>query len=321
MKPGLSILDTTSEEVRHVINAILGSDFSLRFAETYEREEQLALASQSEFIWVGWPPVDGEMIRIAPNLKVIHKCGIGVDDIDIETARKRGIRVFITSGINSVPVSEMALLMMLSLLRKLSKADRSIKEGKWLKTEMRGESQHLTSKSIGIIGMGNIGKNLAKLLLGFECSVKYYDVNKLPFETEKQLQVQYSDLNHIIQSSDVVSLHLPFNQHTRYLFKYDEFKKMKKGAIFINCARGELVKEEDLIRALEEKIIAGAGLDVFENEPLSPESPLTRLDNVLLTPHIAGSTINNMHLRAQKILDNLRKFQIGENINPNDIIV
>ena len=319
-KKTVSILDTTSSEVRSVIQQILGVDYNLCFAESYDRAEQLSLAKAADYIWVGWPPVDAEMIASSSHLKVIHKCGVGVDDIDVATAKQKDIKVFITSGVNAVPVSELSLLLMMTLFRRLPMADSSMREGLWIKKEMRGLSHHLTGKIVGIVGMGNIGKNLAKLLRGFDCRVLYYDVMRLDPSLESSMNVQFAPMDEIIQNSDAISLHMPLTQETKGLFNYAVFKRMKKEAVFINCARGELVVELDLIRALQEECILGAGLDVFDQEPLSADNPLLKLKNVVLTPHIAGSTINNMNLRAERIKRNLNAFDGGGVIHPSDII-
>lgn len=321
MKHRLSVLDVTAEEVRKVILNDLGADYDVRFASSYDRQEQLALAKDADFLWVGWPPVDAEMIGEAKSLKVIHKCGMGVDEIDLNAARARNIKVYITNGINAVPVSEMALLLIMAVLRRLVYADANLRKGKWLKTELRGEAQHLTGKTVGIVGIGNIGKNLAKLLRGFECNVHYYDVFRLPEDIEDTLGINYRKFDVLLRTSDIVSLHVPLTAETTNMINAKTIAMMSRSAILVNTARGGLVDGNALIEALQTGAIAGAGLDVFATEPLEKGSPLLTMDNVVLSPHVAGSTLNNMSLRAARIAKNLSSFLGGGLIAKEDVVV
>jgi phosphoglycerate dehydrogenase-like enzyme len=317
----LSVLDVMSEEVKNIILHELGDDYEIKFASSYGRSEQLGLMVEADFLWVGWPPVDAEMIEKAVNLKVIHKCGTGVDRIDLKAAKSRNIKVFITSGINAVPVSEMALLLIMAVLRRLVCADANLRKGKWLKTELRGKSQHLAGKTVGIIGIGHIGKNLAKILKGFECQIYYYDINRMALDQEKTLGVSYKPLDELLKTSDVVSLHAPLTPETEKMINSKTLTMMRQSAILINTARGGLVDEQALVSALRTGVIAGAGLDVFAKEPIEETNPLLTMDNVVLTPHIAGSTLNNMLIRTRRIARNLAAFLNSEEVAKEDIIL
>jgi len=317
----LSVLDVTTQEVRKVIDQYLGAAYDIRYAASYDRQEQLELAAAGDFIWVGWPPVDAEMIAKAPKLKLIHKCGVGVDKINLNAARAKGIKVFLTGGINAIPVSEMALLLMMAVMRHLFHANLCLRGGKWIQSELKGINQHLTGKTVGIVGMGNIGKNLAKLLKGFECRVLYFDVLRPSPETEQALGITYSPLEKLFRSSEIISLHAPLTPETTHMINAKTLGMMEKGTILVNTARGGLIDEKALIDALRSGAIAGAGLDVFETEPLATDSPLLIMDNVILSPHIAGSTLNNMSSRAIRIAKNLDAFINGGEIAKTDIVV
>jgi phosphoglycerate dehydrogenase-like enzyme len=179
----------------------------------------------------------------------------------------------------------------------------------------------LSGKTVGLIGMGNIGKNLTKLLKGFDCKILYYDVCRLTSEDERALSIIYTAFEELMKNSDVVSLHLPLTPETKNLINAETLAMMDRNAILINTARGGLVDEKALINALQQGMIAGAGLDVFAMEPIDPNSPLLTMNNVVLSPHVAGSTLNNMPDRAKHIARNLNAFITGSEISKADIIV
>jgi phosphoglycerate dehydrogenase-like enzyme len=321
MKYVLSVLDITAEEVKNVIDRELGAIYDIKYASSYDRREQLDLAAEADFIWVGSPSVDAEMIDKAPKLKIIHKCGIGVDKIDLEAARAKGVKVYITGGVNAIPVAEMTLMLIMAVLRRFVYADVNLRKGKWLSAEIRGVSQHLTGKTVGIVGMGNIGRNFAKLLKGFECKVYYYDVCRPSPAVESALGITYSSLGELLKNSEVISLHIPLTPETENMINRETLAMMNKNAILVNTARGGLIDEKALVEALQKETIAGAGLDVFEMEPVDPRSPLLAMDNVVLSPHLAGSTINNLPVRAKHIARNLDAFLCGGEIAQSDRIV
>ena len=321
MRYTLSVLDVTPAEVRKVIHQYLSGAYDIRYAESYDRQEQLELAAAADFLWVGWPPVDAEMIVKTTKLKLIHKCGVGVDKIDLTAARSKGIKVYLTGGINAIPVSEMALLLMMAVMRHLVYANIRLRNGKWISTELKGINQHLTGKTVGIVGMGNIGKNLTKLLKGFECNVFYYDVQRPSPDMERTFGITYKPLEELLKSCEIISLHAPLTPETTHMMNAKTLAMMDKNAILVNTARGELIDEKALVDALRNGTIAGAGLDVFATEPLDPNSPLLAMDNVILSPHVAGSTLNNMSARAMRIVKNLDAFINGGEIAKTDIVV
>ena len=321
MKYTLSVLDVISEDVRKVINQYLGDAYDIRYASSYDRHEQLDLAAAADFLWAGWPKVDAEMIGQAPKLKLIHKCGVGVDKIDLNAAREKGVKVYLTAGINAIPVSEMALMLMMAVMRHIVYANINLRNKKWVQTELKGMNQHLTGKTVGIVGMGNIGKNLVKLLKGFECKILYYDVQRLSPEMETTLGIISKPFEELLRESEVVSLHAPALPETANMINAKTLAMMDRGAILINTARGELVDEAALVEALQKGIIAGAGLDVFAQEPMDPNSPLLNMDNVILSPHVAGTTLNNMSSRAIRIAKNLDAFINGGEVAKTDIVI
>ena len=231
--------------------------------------------------------VTAEVLEAADSLRVIGRAGAGVDNIDLEAATRKGVVVMNTPGGNSTSAAEHALALLMALARKIPFADSSLRAGEWNKKAFIG--QELQGKKLGILGVGKIGSILAQRAQSFHMQVLAYD----PFVSEEyvnDLGIELCSLEDVLSRSDFVSLHLPLNEKTRHLMCKSTFKLMKKGALLINAARGELVSEEDLADALEEEHLGGAGLDVFENEPdIHPR--LLASKRTILTPHIAGSTV------------------------------
>jgi len=230
--------------------------------------------------------VDGKTLDAAKKLRVIGRAGVGVDNIDVEAATKRGIAVMNTPGANAVAVAEHTLALMLAMARHLPKADSTTRAGKWEKKSLQGAE--LRGKTLGIVGLGRIGVEVAKRAKAFGMKVVAHD----PFVSTvlvRELGLALAPLDEIYQEADYLTLHVGLTPQTQGMINAATLAKMKKGARLVNCARGELVDEAALAAALKSGHIAGAALDVFAEEP-PKSSPLLALPNVIATPHIAGST-------------------------------
>lgn len=227
-----------------------------------------------------------EVIENAKNLKIIARAGVGVDNIDVQAATDKGILVVNAPQSTSITVAEHAMGLMLSLSRKIAIADASVKAGKWEKSRFMG--MELKNKTLGVIGMGRIGSQVVKRAKAFEMDVIVYDPY-ITDEVAKDLGVEITSLDTLVENADVMTIHVPLTPETKDLISEPQLNKMKDHAIILNCARGGIINEDDLYKALKERPELKAGLDVYENEPLE-DSPLTTLDNVVLTPHIAAST-------------------------------
>ena len=251
------------------------------------------------------PKVPKEVIDAAKKLRIIARAGVGLDNIDVEEAKRAGITVVNAPAAPSRSVAELAVGLMLTLMRKIAYADRKMRDGEWVKKECVG--YELRGKTLGIIGFGRIGREVARIAkFGLGMRILYYDVYTSPEEV-RILDAEYRQLDDLISDADVVTLHVPLVKETHHLINEDRLKRMKKTAILINTSRGGVVDTEALIKALKERWILGAGLDVYEEEPLPEDHPLTRFDNVVLTPHIGAST-NEAQARAgvevvHKIID------------------
>lgn len=230
--------------------------------------------------------VTREVIEAAPKLKIIARAGVGVDNVDVQAATERGIMVINAPESTSITVAEHAMGLMLSMARKISIADKSVKEGKWEKSRFMG--MELNNKTLGIVGMGRIGSQVVIRAKSFNMDIMVYD----PYISEEaaaELGVTVVDLETVLKESDVITIHVPLTPETKHSISHKEFEMMKDTAFIINCARGGIIDEDALYDALSNDKIGGAALDVFENEP--PEgSPLLGLDNIVVTPHIGAST-------------------------------
>ncbi len=251
------------------------------------------------------------IIETMTKLKLIQRWGVGFDKVDIVAAGERGIPVTITPGANSSPVSELALLFMLALYRNLVILHGGMKQGLWEKEKYIDNSFMIKGKTVGLIGCGAIGRQVAKKVQAFGAEVIYYDACRLSMEKEQQLGLSYAELDDLLRTADIISLHIPLLDSTRGMIGHREFSLMKPSTLFINTARGEIVDSTALVEALADKRIAGAGLDVFDSEPLAVNSPLLGLNNVVLTPHVGGNTADMNMEMVDICLENI--FAVHEN--------
>ena len=233
--------------------------------------------------------VTAEIIEAAEDLKVIGRAGTGVDNVDVDAATRKGIVVMNTPGGNTVTTAEHAVAMMLSLARKIPQATASMRRGEWEKKKFEGTE--ITGKTLGILGVGNIGSVVASRAIGLKMSVIAHD----PFisaEAADKLGIGLVSMDELFRRSDFISIHVPLMNETKNILNAEAFKKMKKGVKIINCARGGIVNEKDLAEAIKGKQVAGAAFDVFEKEPTPADNPLLSLDEVILTPHLGASTFD-----------------------------
>lgn len=231
--------------------------------------------------------ITARVIEAADRLRIVAKIGVGVENIDIPAATRHGVPVTNCPGSNAVSVAEMALGLMLAAVRQIPQGMQSLAGGQWRdKVNIRWE---LTGAIFGIVGFGNVGRQLARLLKGFEGRILAYDAF-LPADKVRAGGAEPVDLDTLTREADVISIHCSLTPETRHMFGASRLRRMKKGAILVNCARGAVIDEAALAGALREGVIAGAGLDVFEEEPAPRDNPLFALPNVVFTPHQAGAT-------------------------------
>lgn len=240
-----------------------------------KKEEIAVLCRDAIGIIAGTEIYDRETLEELAGLKVISRCGTGMDNVDIDASKRLGIKVFNTPNAPTVAVAELTIGLILNLLRKVSQMDLAIRNNKWEK--LMGNL--LSEKKVGIIGFGRIGKKVAELLMSFGCEIRYYDIRT----DDGELRNEKIELNELLKISDIISIHVSSKEQ---IIGENEIKQMKEGAWLVNVSRGEVVDENILYMTLKEGHLAGAALDVFEQEPYT--GPLRELENVILTPHIGS---------------------------------
>ena len=257
--------------------------------KTLERKELLAHLAEADGLLLGTEMMDREAINAASRLKVISRFGVGMDNVDVTYAKERGIRVYNAAGANATAVADMAMTLILALSRRLLQLDRQVREEDWREPIGIEPNQ----KTLGIVGFGNIGYQVALRAWGFGMRLIAYD----PYRNEelaKKANVSFVDtLEDLLNQSDYITLHIPHIPATHHLIGSEAFRQMKVGAILINTARGGIVDENALAEALKSGKLGGAGLDVFEQEPLPLNSPLFESPNVVFSPHTAADTVES----------------------------
>ena len=231
--------------------------------------------------------VTKDVIEAAQKLRVIGRAGVGLDNVDLDAATQKGIIVMNTPAGNTISTAEHTLSMILALSRNIAQANASTKKGEWKRSKFMGVE--LYGKTLGVVGFGRIGSEVAKRCLSFGMNILAYD----PFlskEVAESVGVEVVELKDLLKNSDYITVHTPLTEETKHMISTEEFALMRKGVRIINCARGGIVDETALIQAIKEGKVAGAAIDVFEKEPIPPESELLKLDNVVLTPHLGAST-------------------------------
>ena len=248
-------------------------------------EELSQHAADADVVWVfGNPVITADRLDSLSRCGAILRTGSGYDNVPVEEATKRGIIVANTPGAVFDEVADHTIGLLLSIIRQIVPHDKDLKDGKWLR---RGKIHrwHLRGTVLGLIGFGRIARSVAQKMSGFDIQIKVYDPY---FKPDTTSEVEWVELDALLSQSDFVSVHCPLNKDTHHLLGEEQLKLMKPNSIFINTCRGPVVDEGALIKALQEGWISAAGLDVFEEEPLDSKSPLLKMENVVLTPHIAG---------------------------------
>jgi phosphoglycerate dehydrogenase-like enzyme len=272
-----------------------------------ERIEKLATA---DAVVVAPAVLKPEWVAAAPRLKLVQHQGVGWQgETPVAELRARGIRLAINPSGTADVVSEHALALMLACLRHIPRVDAAMRSGDWLGTALRPVSRNLRGRTVGIVGMGRIGSAVAAMLQPFRVRGLYADpFSKLPEGLELALNFQRVELDQLLAESDVITLHLPATPQTHHMFDDAAFAAMKREAVLINCARGPVVEEAALVRALRSNTIRAAGIDVFDPEPPQPGNPLFELPNVVLTPHIAAGTLDAMMAKVDGAMANIGRF-------------
>ena len=271
---------------------------------------QIERAKDADVIMIANMPLSGEVISACPNLKYIDVAFTGVDHVDLEAAKAKGVKVSNAAGYSNEAVSELVLCMMLALLRNVPQVEARCRAGQ---TKDGLVGMELMGKTVGIVGVGAIGTRTAELCHAFGCKILG---NKRHVRGNEPDYIEFVSLEELLSRSDIVSLHCPLNEDSRGMINKDTIAKMKPGALLINAARGPVVDSQALADALNSGYLGGAGIDVFETEPpLDPAHPLLHSKNTIVTPHVAFASAESMESRCKIVFDNIAQWMDGHQTN------
>ena len=290
----------------------------LAISEATFKERQAVIRKATATMLMG-APLDNQLLAEAPSLLYIQKLGAGVDNIDLDYCAEHKIGVGRLNAGNAVPVAEHTLMMMLAASRQLIKFDHHTRKGVWQKESARGSNKQINGKTIGIVGLGAIGRQVATLLGSFGVKILYCDPIPAPNQLEKTLELKRVTLDQLLRLSDIITLHCPLNTDTKHIINGEMIKLMKHGAIVINCARGGLIDETALANALITGQLFSAGLDTFSKEPPDTKT-LLELQNTIVSPHCAGATLDNFDNIAERAIANIRSFLKNEKMPEHDMV-
>jgi phosphoglycerate dehydrogenase-like enzyme len=313
MSPRIVVVPPTHADIAEVAKKMAPSGFETLISRA-DRASLEKVLPTAEYI-VCYPNVvtDDAFFKGAPKLKLYQLLSAGYDGVDIEAAGRAGVPVCNNGGANAISVSEHALMMMLTVSRRVIWQHESVSAGRWRGNGVAPAMYELYDKTLGIVGLGTIGKKVARLANAFRMRVQYYDIARLPEHEEDALGVRFRLYRELLGSSDIVSFHVPLNDSTHHMLGAAELALMKPEAIVVNTSRGPVIDEVALTRALADNKLFGAGLDVFDQEPPPPDNPIFKLRNVVLTSHFAGPTLDNHVARFRNAFDNVQRVHRGEN--------
>lgn len=320
MTETILVLQPINEALQAIIREELPAGFTLTTTESTEPSHLAARLADADYVVFWDEGLPASLLAAAPRLKLAHKWGVGVENIDLDIARARGIKVARTTGGNAIPVGEFAVALMLAAGRRVVMAHNALVAGRWAKNDVWRESVMLSGKTVGIIGLGAIGKEVAKRVQGFGCRVLYNNRTPIPPEAAAALDVTWRPLDALLREADFLCLTCPLTPETRGMIGAAQLATMKRGTILVNVARGGIVVEADLVASLRDGHLAAAAIDVFDPEPPLPDNPLLHLPNVVVTPHCASVAFENSRKGVQHWLRNIGHVARGEPIPEIDVV-
>ena len=310
------VIGPFNESMKSALEQAFDGRFTLEYITSREEYGRIA---DADYIILRTLDLNAEDIAAMKKVKLIQRWGAGFDTVDIKAAAEKKIPVAITYGINSTPVAEMTMALTLAVYRSLVPMTNGIQAGKWEREAVSKNSFTINSKTVGIIGIGNIGRKVAALFQAFGAQVIYYDLFRLSPEREQELKLTYSELDEIWGKCDIISLHAPATPETMHIVNAESLSKMKDGAVLINTAREELVDMEALAAVLKEGKLLGVGLDAIEESTMS-SLPFAGLNNVVLTAHLGGNTADNAIHMAKRCAEQVAAVSAGEKLTAPHVV-
>jgi len=310
-KPKVFATHQLFDEARQILDAACDVEYWTK-DERPPREEVLRRVKDKEgLVCLLTEKVNDELLRVAPKLRIAANVAVGYDNIDVDTCTKRGVVATNTPGVLDETTADFAWTLMMAVARRLSEGEQLARSGNWKGWNLdQLVGADIWGKTLGLVGFGRIGRAVARRALGFQMKVIYTDAVKAPEEVEKSLNAQFRDMNAVLAESDFISLHVPLMPETRGLFDAPKFYRMKPTAFLINTSRGPVVEEAALVAALEAGKIAGAALDVYENEPFI--HPGLKRPNVVLAPHLASASLETRTKMAVMAANNVVALFMGQ---------
>lgn len=294
-----------------ILKSVVPDGFTVKTLDEPTQEQLIKEAADADYLLVsGRLKINKEVLDSAKNLKMIQRTGVGTEMLDKEEIKSRGIPVYVNAGVNARSVAEHTLTLMLSCLKRIPAIDKQVRNGVWKKQETGTSCHELYGKTVAIVGMGAIGRQVATYLHCFGAKIIYTDLFRMREEQEVALGATYvSSFEGLLPLADILSFHCPLTDDNKEMLNASTISKMKDGAIVVNTARGKLINENDLYEALTLGKLASAGLDVHYEEPMLKDDSLSTLDNVILTPHIAGLSNETFKAMMREAVDNIVAFE------------
>ena len=298
-------------EMLKIVRSLVPEGMELVMAETGSQEECMEKVKDADYLFAGHSMrVDGPLLDAGKKLKMVQRFGVGMDTVDVDELKAHNVPLYVNRGVNARSVAELAVMLMLALVRHVTWLNEGVHNKEW---DTNGITRHeIYGQTVGMIGFGHIGSLVAGMLKPFGVKVIYWQPWRLTAEEEEKMGATFCELDELLATSDIVSMHCMLNDETRGMANREMFAKMKDGAKFLNTARGGLVNEADFAEAIKSGKLSGAALDVFCTEPLPDDSPLRDLPNVILTPHAGGVTWESFQRIMGEAFGNIKKFDDGD---------
>lgn len=297
-----------------ILQSVVPDGYIVKTLDQPTQEQLIKEVADADYLLVsGRLKINKDVLDSAKNLKMIQRTGVGTEMLDKEEIKSRGIPVYVNVGVNARSVAEHTLTLILSCLKRVPSIDRQVRDGVWQKQETGTSCHELYGKTVALVGMGAIGRQVATYLHCFGANIVYTDLIRMSEDQETALGARYaSSFDELLSMADILSFHCPLTDENKEMLNASTIGKMKDGAIVVNTARGKLINEEALYNALSTGKIAFAGLDVHYEEPMLLDDPLCALENVILSPHIAGLSYETFHTMMKGAVDNIVAFDQGK---------
>lgn len=306
----IQITNTYKGAVLDIVKNCAPAGFQIRTLPANSTDALEACVADADYILAsGRVRIDEKVLSRAKKLKMIQRTGVGLDSLDLAAIQEHQIPLYVNQGVNAQSVAEHTILLILACMRKLTLLDRNTKNGIWQKQAQGITTYELHGKTVGIIGMGNIGRKVAAVLQAFGANTIYYDQFRQPENVEQELKITYQPLKTVLEKVDVLTLHCPLTEETKRIVNADTLQRMKDGVVIVNTARGALIDEKALLEAIENGKVAFAGLDVHEEEPITKGDRLAASDRVIATPHIGGITYDSFYQMMKGAMENIALFE------------